>query len=60
MSYPNEFLGRCVTCLGNAYLSSKPCRIGWGQGMPVTENDCLVRRCQKQHDEEQGNAKALR
>jgi hypothetical protein len=51
--YPNEFLGRCATCLDNAYLSSTPCPLGYGNGMPLNEDQCVVRRAQKQHDKEQ-------
>lgn len=48
--YPNEFLGRCQTCLDNAMLSSAPCRIGYGNGMPLRDDDCMIRRERKRHD----------
>lgn len=50
--YPNEFLGRCGTCLDNAHLGSESCRIGYGVGQPVHEEDCLIRRARKQYDTE--------
>jgi hypothetical protein len=40
--YPTEFLGRCATCLDNAYLDDLPCKT----------SDCLVRNAKKIHDEE--------
>lgn len=52
MNYPHEFLGRCQTCLSNAYLSSQPCRTGYGNGMPLRDDECMVRRAQRQYDEE--------
>lgn len=48
--YPHEFLGRCQTCLDNAHLSSEPCRLGYGNGQPLNEDNCMVRRAQRQHD----------
>jgi hypothetical protein len=45
--FPSEFLGRCATCLDNAHLDSKPCTIGYGQGRPLNDDECLIRRCQK-------------
>lgn len=51
-AYPNEFLGRCATCLGNAMLSSTPCRIGLGQGMPLNDDQCLIRTARKDYDQE--------
>jgi hypothetical protein len=42
------FLGRCGTCLENAYSTSEPCEISSGIGCPRTEDDCLIRRAQKQ------------
>lgn len=50
MKYPHEFLGRCATCLDNAYLSDSPCRVGHGNGQPVNENDCLIYEARKQYD----------
>lgn len=51
--YPHEFLGRCQTCLDNAFLSDVPCKPRMGQpGHPVIEDDCLVRRAQKRYDKE--------
>jgi hypothetical protein len=52
--YPHEFLGRCQTCLDNAYLSAKPCTIGYGQGMPLSDRDCMIRRAQAEYDKEHG------
>lgn len=51
--YPDEFLGRCQTCLDNAMLSSEPCRIGYGVGQPVHKDYCMVRRAREQYDREQ-------
>lgn len=51
-TYPNEFLGRCATCLDNAMLSSKPCQSGPCNGMPRRDDECLVRRCQQAYDRE--------
>ena len=48
--YPSEFIGRCGTCLDNAYLDSAPCRTGYGQGMPLNEDECMIRRAQKCYD----------
>ncbi len=50
MKYPDEFLGRCQTCLNNAMLSSEPCRIGYGNGMPLHDDQCMIRRERKLHD----------
>lgn len=47
MIFKHEFLGRCQTCLDNAFLDSEPCPLRLGlNGYPVIENDCLVRRAQ--------------
>lgn len=51
--YPHEFLGRCATCLDNAYLSSEPCPTGSGNGMPLKERDCLVKINQEVFDKRQ-------
>lgn len=60
--YPNEFLGRCQTCLDNAMLSSKPCMTKSDypgingylmNGVPFGDYDCMVRRAQKHYDEKQ-------
>lgn len=56
-NYPNDFLGRCQTCLDNVLLSSKPCKIGYGIGMPLNEGECLVLRAQKQYDQDQNKVK---
>lgn len=48
--YPCEFIGRCHTCLDNAYLNNKPCQTGYGNGMPVSDDDCMVRRAQRKFD----------
>lgn len=48
--YPHAFLGRCSTCLDNAFLNDDPCPFGHGNGMPIREEDCLTRACQKAHD----------
>jgi hypothetical protein len=45
--FPHEFLGRCSTCLDNAYLDSESCLLGYGNGMPVTEDECLIRSSKK-------------
>jgi hypothetical protein len=50
-TYPVEFLGRCGTCLDNAYLNSEPCTIGYGNGMPMFESECAVRCGRRQCDE---------
>jgi hypothetical protein len=59
--YPHEFLGRCATCLDNAYLSSEPCmRVGdypgingyLLNGVPLRDDDCAIRRARKAHDGE--------
>lgn len=38
-----EFLGRCQTCLENAYIGNgrKPCPTGYGIGQPLFEHNCL-------------------
>lgn len=51
--YPHEFLGRCQTCLDNAYLSSKPCRTGYGNGMPLHDGECMIACAQQRYDAEQ-------
>ena len=53
--YPNEFIGRCQTCLGNANLSAEPCRVGFGQGQPVVDSDCMIRRARAAYDKERKN-----
>jgi hypothetical protein len=53
MKFPDEFLGRCQTCLDNALLSSHPCPLGYGNGMPVNEDECMIRRARKQYLREQ-------
>jgi len=51
--YPDEFLGRCQTCLDNATLSSTPCPLGHGlNGAPVNEDECMIRRERKRYDQE--------
>lgn len=52
MDYPHEFLGRCQTCLDNAYLSAPPCTIGYGNGMPLNAHQCAIRSAQKRYREE--------
>lgn len=51
--YPKEFLGRCQTCLDNAMLHMGPCRTGFGNGMPLRDEDCLIARAQISYDREQ-------
>lgn len=57
--YPHEFLGRCSTCLDNAYLSNDPCRPMMGvNGAPLFANGCPIYRARKEYDKEramQGN-----
>lgn len=49
--YPHEFLGRCGTCLDNAYLSGPPCSVGFGgNGTPLFDSDCAIRRARAEHD----------
>ena len=50
--YPNEFLGRCATCLDNAYLSSEPCKHGYGNGMPCGHDRCLIEIGRERYREE--------
>lgn len=52
MNYPQEFLGRCQTCLGNCFLNDKPCLSGYGNGMPLRDEECMVRRTQQQYDKD--------
>lgn len=49
--YPNDFLGRCQTCLDNAYLSSAPCQIGYGNGMPLNDDACAIRHGRRMYDD---------
>jgi len=51
--YPNEFLGRCQTCLDNAMLSREPCSPGYGNGQPLSARDCLIYCAREQYDREQ-------
>lgn len=55
--YPHEFLGRCGTCLDNAVMSSQPCQLGYGNGMPRNDEDCAIRRARKEYDREQAGSK---
>lgn len=48
--YPHEFLGRCQTCLDNAYLSDEPCATGYGNGQPLNAGACLVSRARESYD----------
>lgn len=51
MKYPHEFLGRCATCLDNAYLSNEPCLLKMGvNGAPLFEDDCMIFRGRKAYD----------
>ena len=50
--YPNEFLGRCAICLGNAYLSATPCKPGYGVGKPLYKHECPVFKAQQEYDKE--------
>lgn len=50
--YPHEFLGRCPTCLDNAYLSSERCLTGYGNGQPLNDGECAVNSAQNYYDRE--------
>lgn len=39
----SEFLGRCMTCLDNAYSTLPPCPLGWGNGRPLFDHECAIR-----------------
>jgi hypothetical protein len=39
-----EFLGRCATCLDNAYSNAKPCLLGHRPGQPRDDSECLIRQ----------------
>ena len=50
MKYPNEFLGRCATCLDNANMANEPCPLRLGlNGYPVVASDCLIRKAQENY-----------
>jgi hypothetical protein len=56
MTYPHEFLGRCQTCLDNAYLNAKPCQPRMGvNGAPLLADDCMIYRAQKAYDKHTAN-----
>lgn len=49
MKFPTEFLGRCQTCLDNAHLDSAPCKLGYANGQPISDDDCLIRSARKNY-----------
>lgn len=57
MKYPSEFLGRCATCLDNAYLDREPCKHGYGNGMPSGHDRCLIELAREDFDKTRANAK---
>ena len=56
-TYPDKFLGRCQICLDNAVLSNEPCKSGYGNGVPLSKEDCPIYMARKRYDEAQTDAR---